>query len=108
MQGNYSNQPSDTELERGLTMDASLSTTQIILIGALFGFLLVWMVTFAVLALRSNTSDSFKSGDLAHSSNSLPVNNASTMLHMIATQPIPVQRAASRQDTGEMEKVTIG
>ena len=96
------------ELERGLTMDASLSTTQIILIGALLGFLLVWMVTFAVLALRSNTSDSFKSGDLANSSNSLSVNNASTMLHMIATQPIPVQHAASRQDTGEMEKVTIG
>ena len=89
-------------------MDASLSTTQIILIGALLGFLLVWMVTFAVLALRSNTSDSFKSGDLANSSNSLSVNNASTMLHMIATQPIPVQRASSRQDTGEMEKVTIG
>ena len=108
MQGNYSTHPSDTEIERGLTMDASLSTTQIILIGALLGLLLVWMFTFAVLALRSNTSDSFRSGDLANSSNSLSVNNASTMLHMIATQPIPVQHAASRQDTGEMEKVTIG
>jgi len=108
MQGNYFTHPSDTELERGLTMDAPLTNTQIILTGALLGFLLVWMVTFAVLALRSNTSDSFKSGDLANSSNSLSVNNASTMLHMIATQPIPVQRATGRQDTGEMEKVTIG
>ena len=91
-------------------MDATttLTATHVLLTGTLIGFLLAWMVTFAVLALRSNTSDSFKSGDLANSSNSLPVNNASTMLHMIATQPIPVQRAASRQDTGEMEKVTIG
>src|SRR5437868_2344035 len=98
MQGNYSTHPSYTELERGLTMDASLSTTQIILIAALLGFLLVWMVTFAVLALRSNTSDSFKSGDQANSSSSLPVNNASTMLHMIATQPVPVQGAARSEE----------
>ena len=84
-------------------MDASLTTTQVILIAALLGFLLAWMVTFAVLALRSNTSDELNSGELTDSFNSLPVNHASTMLHMIA----PIPSATGRQDTGEMEKITI-
>ena len=105
MQGNSSTHPSDTELERGLTMDAPLTTTQVILIAALLGFLLAWMVTFAVLALRSNASDVSDSGELSASSNSLPVNHASTMLHMIV--PKPVQGASGRQDTGEMEKITM-
>lgn len=105
MQGNSSTHPSDTELERGLTMDAPLTTTQVILIAALLGFLLAWMVTFAVLALRTKTSDVLNSGEPTDSINSLPINHASTMLHMMV--PIPVQGAAGRQDTGEMEKITI-
>ena len=84
-------------------MDAPLTTTQVILIAALLGFLLAWMVTFAVLALRSNTSDELNLGELTDSFNSLPVNHASTMLHMI----VPIPSAAGRQDTGDMEKVTI-
>lgn len=88
-------------------MDAPLTTTQIILIGALLGFLLAWMVTFTVLAFRSNTPDSFKPGDLANSKNSSSVNAASTMLHMITAQSVPAQSAAGRQDTGEMEKITL-
>jgi hypothetical protein len=84
-------------------MDAPLTTTQVILIAALLGFLLAWMVTFAVLALRSNASDVSDSGELSASSNSLPVNHASTMLHMI----VPVQGATGRQDTGKMEKITM-
>ena len=77
-------------------MDAPLTTTQVILIAALLGFLLAWMVIFAVLALRPNTSDVLNSGELTDSFNSLPVNHASTMLHIIV--PIPVQGAAGRQE----------
>jgi len=88
-------------------MDTSLTTTQVILIWALLGFLLAWMVTFGVLAFRSNTPNSFKPEDLPNSANPLSVNTASTMLHLITTQPIPVQHGTDRQDTGEMEKVTI-
>ena len=88
-------------------MDTSLTTTQVILIWALLGFLLAWMITFGVLAFRSNTPDPFKPEDLPNLPNPSSVNTASTMLHMIVTQPIPVQNGIDRQDTGEMEKVTI-
>ena len=103
MQGNSSTLPLDTDLERGLTMNAPLTTTQVILIAALLGFLLAWIVTFAVLALRSNTSDVLNSGEQTDSIDSLPVNHASTMLHMI----VPLQGAAGRQDTGEMKEITV-
>ncbi len=57
---------------------------------ALFGFLLAWLVTFAVLALHVNSAGALESEELRTPARSFPVAPASMALHMIATQPVPV------------------
>jgi len=94
-------------------MDASttLTITQAILDWALLGFLLAWMVTFAVLALRATPTNTIKSEELPTPARSFPIAAAPTSLHVIAvqtTQPIPVQVGQVRHDTsGEMDPVHI-
>ncbi len=94
-------------------MDASttLTITQAILDWALLGFLLAWMVTFALLALRATPTNIMKSEGSSTPARSFPTATAPTSLHVIATQttqPIPVQVGQVRQDTsGEMDPVPI-
>ena len=101
-------------LERGLTMDASttLTATQVILVCTLLGFLLAWMVTFAVLALRSHPTDAMQSEESTSFTNSLPVTSAPTSMHVIAlptTPPPPVQATIGEHgNSGEMEVVSVG
>lgn len=91
-------------------MDASTTLTiiQAIWDWTLLGFLLAWMVTFAVLALRATPT---RSEELPTPARSFPIAVAPTSLHMIAaqtTQPIPVQVGQVRHDTsGEMDPVHI-
>ncbi|HCF85286.1 MAG TPA: hypothetical protein DEV72_08795 [Ktedonobacter sp.] len=87
-------------------MDASttLTITQAILDWALFGFLLAWMVTFAVLALRVNPTGALKLEELPTPARSFPVTTASMSLHMLTTQPVPV---VSHGTSGEMDPVSI-
>ncbi|TME59602.1 MAG: hypothetical protein E6I59_16055 [Chloroflexi bacterium] len=67
-----------------MDVPTTLTITQAILDWTLLGFLLAWMVTFAVLALRA------------------------TVIAAQSTQPIPVQVGQVRHDTsGEMNPVQI-
>ncbi len=89
-------------------MDASttLTITQAILDWILFGFLLAWMVTFAVLALRVKPPNALKSTELPTPARSFPVATASMSLHMLTTQPVAVAIGkASHGTSGEMDAV---
>lgn len=88
---------------------------QTVIIWVLLGFLLAWMVTFAVLALRSNPQNAEWSNELPTPANPFPVTHghahanthAPMTLHMIATHQMPAQLAQGSQDTGEMSTFPI-
>ncbi|MEO9059206.1 MAG: hypothetical protein ACR2H5_12130 [Ktedonobacteraceae bacterium] len=82
---------------------------QTVIIWVLLGFLLAWMVIFAVLALRSNPQNAEWSNELPTPANTFPVTHAHTpmTLHMIATQQMPAQLTQSSQDTGEMSTFPV-
>ena len=89
----------------------TLTITQTILDWTLLGFLLAWMVTFAVLALLATPTNTTKSEELPTPARSFPIAAAPMSLHVIAaqsTQPIAVQVRQVRHDTsGEMDPVHI-
>ena len=95
-------------------MDATttLTATHVLLTGTLIGFLLAWMVTFAVLALRSHPTDAMQSEESTSFTNSLPVTSAPTSMQVIAiptTSSPPVQATVDKHgNTGEMEVVSVG
>lgn len=88
---------------------------QTVIIWVLLGFLLAWMVTFAVLALRSNPQNAEWSNELTTPANPFPVTHghahanthAPMTLHMIATHQMPAQLAQGSQDTGEMSTFPV-
>jgi len=84
---------------------------QAVIIWVLLGFLLAWMVTFAVLALRSNPQNSEWPDELPTPANTFPVTHAHThapmTLHMIATPQINTQLAQSSQDTSEISTFPV-
>ena len=88
-------------------------SNQTVIIWVLLGFLLAWMVTFAVLALRSNPQNAEWSNELPTPANTFPVTHAHAYthapmtLHMIATQQMPAQLAQGSQDTGEMSPFPV-
>lgn len=89
-------------------MDALLATSQAILIWTLLGFLLAWMVTFTVLAFRSNPTNAVRPEEPPILTHSSPVNSAATMLHAIASQSVPVQIGRDRHDTsGDIETLPV-
>lgn len=100
----------DGKIEEDSPMDASttIAITQTVLDWTLLGFLLAWMVTFAVLALRTNPTSTIKAEELPTPAYSFPVTTAPTPLHMIATQPaaLPVGKR-SHDSSGEIDTVTI-
>ncbi len=95
-------------------MDATttLTATHVLLTGTLIGFLLAWMVTFAVLALRSHPTDAMQSEESTSFTNSLPVTSAPTSMHVMTiptTSSPPVQATVDEHgNTGEMEVVSVG
>lgn len=84
---------------------------QTVIIWVLLGFLLAWMVTFAVLALRSNPQNTEWLDELPTPANTFPVTythtHAPMTLHMIATQQMPAQLTQGSQDTGEMNTFPV-
>ncbi len=88
----------------------TLASTQAIVIWTMLVLLLAWMVTFAVLAFRPHTKDLDQSEQRATSSHALPVSPASTILHVIASQPaqLPAKPIETRRHdtTGEMEAIS--
>ena len=91
-----------------MDVSTTLAMTQTALDWTLLGFLLAWMVTFAVLALRANPTNTVNAEELPTPAHSFPVTNAPTSLHVIATQPdtFPVGKR-SHDTAGEMDTVTM-
>ena len=82
-----------------------VSTTQMLLVWTLLGFLLAWMVTFAVLALRSKSPNMVRLEDLPTPAETFPAVSAAMAPHMPVSQPAQV--GTNRHDTsGEMKPVT--
>lgn len=90
-------------------MDASatLNTAQFLLTWVLLGFLLAWMVIFAVLALRAQAWPTTDHKELPTPAHSFPVTSASMKLHVIAAQPVALQTEMGNYDTSEVETMPI-
>ena len=92
-------------------MDASTTLTiaRTILDWTLLGLLVAWMITFTVLALRSNPTKPINSDELPTPAHSFPIVTVRTSLHVIAVQPAAVPVVKGSHDTsGEMGKVPLG
>ena len=85
-------------------MEASIAQipNQEIIIWVLLGCLMAWMVTFAVLAFRSESQQSATPDELPTPANSFPAVHASMTLHVIAQPQLPATLASGSHDTGEM------
>ena len=75
-----------------------MSITQLVLILVLLGFLLTWMITFAILAIRPWSRKNIKLED--QPSQPMPVISAPTILQVIASQPLPTQVRAGQEPPG--------
>ena len=91
-----------------MDISTTLAITQTVLDWTLLGFLLAWMATFAVLALRANPTSTVNSEELPTPAYSFPVTTAPTPLHVVATQPTAFPVGKRSHDTsGEVETVTM-
>ena len=63
-----------------------MPTTQLVLAWTLSVFLLIWMVTFAVLAIRPRSSKQVSLEDVP--TPSMPAISAPTLLHVLVSQPL--------------------
>ena len=91
-------------------MDASttLTITRTILDWTLLGLLLAWMITFTVLALRTNPTKPINAEELPTPAHSFPIITVQTSLHVKAAQPAAVTVVKGSHDTsGEMGKVPL-
>jgi hypothetical protein len=75
-----------------------MSITQLVLIWVLLGFLLTWMFTFAILAIRPQSEKNIKLED--QPSQSLPAISAPTILQVITSQPLPSHVRAGQEPPG--------
>ena len=64
-----------------------MAISQLVLTWILLGVLLIWMVTFAVLAIRPNSSKKVALEDFPTPSHPIRVISAPTVLRVIASQP---------------------
>ena len=77
--------------------------TQAILICTFLGFLVTWMITFAVLAIRPFSIKRTLLEDLPTPSGSLPAISSEAKLSLIATQPrLPVVSAVNYEASQDM------
>jgi hypothetical protein len=97
------------ELERGVYMDASttLANTQALVIWTMLGFLLVWMVIFAVLAFYPYGIEREQSEQRATSSSTFPVTPVPLMLHVPPSPPVAQPVKTGGYDTDEMEAISM-
>ncbi len=78
---------------------------QTVIVWVLLGFLIAWMVTFAVLALRSNPQNAEWSDEQPTPAHTFPITHAPKTLHVMATQQ--AQLTLSRQDSGEISPFPV-
>ena len=65
-----------------------MAIPQLVLTWTLFGILLIWMVTFAVLAIRPHSSKKITLENFPTPSHPIPLVSAPTILRVIASQPL--------------------
>jgi predicted secreted protein len=96
-------------LKEDLFMDASttLASPQAIISWIMLGALLVWMVTFAVLAFYPFSTRREQSEDHTKPTSTFPVTPTPRMLHAIVSPPIGQHIETDRHDTDEMEAVSV-
>jgi hypothetical protein len=75
-----------------------MSITQLVLILVLLGFLLTWMITFAILAIRPQPGKNIKLED--QPSQPIPAISAPTILQVIVSQPLSTQVRAGQEPPG--------
>lgn len=90
-------------------MDAStaLANTQALVIWAMLGLLLAWMVIFAVLAFYPYSIEREQAEQKATSSSTFPVTPVPMMLHVAASPPVAQPVKTGRYDTDEMEAISM-
>jgi hypothetical protein len=78
-------------------MDGSLSftPTQLVLVGILLGFLLIWMITFAILALRSGDKISLEDLPMPGEPPTISLQNP---LQIIVSPPLEAPVGAAQSD----------
>ncbi len=77
--------------------------TQTILICTLLGFLLTWMITFAVLAIRPFSIKRTLLEDLPTPSGALPAISTQAKLSLVSTQPrLPAVSAVNHEASRDM------
>ncbi len=84
-----------------MNAEVQMTITQSVLLWTLLGFLLFWMILFAVLAFRRESANEGKSESLAAPISSISIQNAHTaptMLHVMAAQPVPAHVGAASYD----------
>lgn len=74
----------------------SFTPTQLVLVGILLGFLLIWMITFAILALRSGDKMSLE--DLPTPTGPHPALPLQNPLQVIASPPFEAPIGAAQSD----------
>ena len=97
---------SEKLLKEDLHMDAAvpMTITQAVLLWTLLGFLLIWMILFAVLAFRGEPTKQGKQESVSAPPRSIHAQHTSTapaMLHMIAVQPVPAHVGAASYDSSD-------
>ena len=75
-----------------------MSITQLVLICILLGVLLTWMITFTILAIRLQPGKNMKLED--QPSQPMPAISTPTILHVIASQPLPSHMRARQEPPG--------
>ena len=93
-----------------MDVSTTLTIAQSFMVWTLLGLLLAWMVTFAVLALRTNPTVTIKAEELPTPANSFPAIAVpkSTLLRVRATQPVAVPVGkGSHDNSGDMGRVPI-
>jgi len=75
-----------------------MSITQLVLVLVLLGFLLTWMFTFAILAIRPQSRKKIKLED--QPSQPIPAISAPNILQVIASQPLTSQVRAGQEPPG--------
>lgn len=90
-------------------MEASLAQipNQALIIWVLLGFLMAWMVTFAVLACWSSPEHDPLPEELPTPANSFSALHAPRTLHVVATQHVSAQVGQGTHDTGEMGTIPV-
>jgi len=76
-----------------------MSITQFVLTWILLGFLLTWMITFAILAIRPQSRNGVKREDQLIPSQPLPVIPSPAVLHVIVSQSLSSHVEAASQES---------